>query len=298
MAEAVNNVAVRLRAGGDADYARTLTAQLAAHQLELRLDAKGLTLSDGALELRGDFTHMLSRIRPGVVQRELVVRAAKVKKAPARRPLAVDATAGLGEDSLLLAAAGFQVVLFEHNPVIAALLEDALRRAALVPELADVIARMTLVEGDSVAALEAMAHGEKIPFDSSAPESAKSRESAASLPPASALTEPLAPDVVLLDPMFPERRKSASVKKKLQLLQQLECPCDDESTLLNAAIAAHPRKVVIKRPPKGPYLAGVKPSYSLTGKAVRYDCIALPEREVSFATRASIEDAARQRQQR
>ena len=48
-----------------------------------------------------------------------------------------------------------------------------------------------------------------------------------------------------------------------------------EAELLDAALAARPRKVVIKRPPKGPYLAGKKPSYSLTGKAVRYDVIAL-----------------------
>lgn len=40
-----------------------------------------------------------------------------------------------------------------------------------------------------------------------------------------------------------------------------------------AAIAAGPRKVVIKRPAKGPYLAGIKPNYSIDGKAVRYDCI-------------------------
>ena len=31
--------------------------------------------------------------------------------------------------------------------------------------------------------------------------------------------------------------------------------------------------MVIKRPAKGPYLAGIKPSYSIDGKAVRYDCI-------------------------
>ena len=45
-------------------------------------------------------------------------------------PRAVDATAGLGEDSLLLAAAGFEVTLCEADPVIAVLLEDALTRAA------------------------------------------------------------------------------------------------------------------------------------------------------------------------
>ncbi len=47
----------------------------------------------------------------------------------------------------------------------------------------------------------------------------------------------------------------------------------DEEALLRAALAAHPRKVVIKRPVKGPHLAGVKPSHSVAGKAVRYDCI-------------------------
>ena len=61
--------------------------------------------------------------------------------------------------------------------------------------------------------------------------------------------------------------------KKFQLLHHLEAPCTDEEGLLRAAIACGPRKVVIKRPAKGPYLAGIKPSYSIDGKAVRYDCI-------------------------
>ena len=83
------------------------------------------------------------------------------------------------------------------------------------------------------------------------------------------------PEVVLLDPMFPARTKSASVKKKFQLLHFLEKPCTNEDALVSAAIAAQPRKIVIKRPPKGPHLAGIKPAYSLTGKAVRYDCLVL-----------------------
>ena len=72
------------------------------------------------------------------------------------------------------------------------------------------------------------------------------------------------------------RRKSAAVKKKFQLLHHLERPCDNEDELLDAALAAHPRKIVIKRPPKGPWLAGAKPSHSLAGKAVRYDVIVPP----------------------
>jgi len=35
----------------------------------------------------------------------------------------------MGEDAFLLAAQGYEVTLYEQNPVIAALLKDAIRRA-------------------------------------------------------------------------------------------------------------------------------------------------------------------------
>ena len=208
--------------------------------LELRRGPAGLTLLGDGMELAADLSRMLPRLRPDRLGRELLVRAVRVRGV--ERPRAVDATAGLGEDSLLLAAAGFSVTMFEKDPVIAALLRDALERAAGDPALAAVVARMELVEADSVAALR---------------------------------SRPEPPDVVFLDPMFPERTKSAAVKKKFQLLHRLERPCEDERELLDAALAAGPRKVVIKRPPKGPWLAGARPSYSLAGKAVRYDVIAV-----------------------
>ena len=85
-----------------------------------------------------------------------------------------------------------------------------------------------------------------------------------------------APDVVFLDPMFPERRKRGATNKKLQLFQRLERPCENERALMDAALAARPRKVVVKRPLKGPHLGGVKPSSSLTGKVVRYDIVIPP----------------------
>ena len=137
--------------------------------------------------------------------------------------------------------------MFECNPVICALLRDALARAAADETLAPVVGRMELTEGDSLAALAQMA---------ASPSGA--------------------PDVVYLDPMFPARQKSAAVKKKFQLLHHLESPCANEEGLLAAALAARPRKVVVKRPVKGPLLAGAKPSYAICGKAVRYDCIVVP----------------------
>ena len=207
---------------------------------------EGLTLTNGTMELRADFTRMIARINPNKVHQELLVKAAKIKGTLAEDLLVVDATAGLGEDSLLLAAAGFSVVMFERDKTIAALLEDGLARAAHDERLSSLVAHMTLRKEDSIAALA---------------------------------SEAIHADVVLLDPMFPARTKSASVKKKFQLIHGLEAPCTDEQELLDAACSAHPRKIVIKRPPKGPWLAQRKPSYSLAGKAVRYDCLVFAPKE-------------------
>lgn len=216
-----------------------------AGQLCLRLDTDGLHLQQDKLSLLGDFSALLPRLRPNALNGEMLVRAAKIKGFEGS-PTAIDATAGMGEDALLLAAAGFRVTLCERNPVIAALLLDTMERAALDPALTEIVGRMELHAGDSIELLRSL---------------------------------PRAPEVVLLDPMFPERKKSGLIGKKLQLLQKLESPCADEVELLEAAIQAGPKKVVIKRPLKGPYLADRKPAYSIRGKAVRYDCIVPPQHE-------------------
>ena len=88
--------------------------------LELRIYDEGLTLVGEGMELRGDFMRLLPRLRSDRVRSELLVKAARIKGVEA--PVVVDATAGLGEDSLLLAAAGFHVDLYERDAVIAALL--------------------------------------------------------------------------------------------------------------------------------------------------------------------------------
>lgn len=206
--------------------------------VELRRVDGRLTLMADGMELAEDFREMLPRLRPDRLGRELLVKAVRVRGVEEIRVF--DATAGLGEDSLLLAAAGFSVTMCEGDPVIAALLADGLRRAVDDPELSGIVGRMSLVEGDSIEILPS-------------------------------LTE--APDVVYLDPMFPARTKSAAVKKKFQLLHRLESPCADEASLMDAALVARPRKIVVKRPIKAPVLAGVRSSHSISGKAVRYDVI-------------------------
>lgn len=248
-------------------------------------DGSGLSLVQGSLSLQADFRRMLPRIRRGNLRQELLVKAARLKRdvsggadlqgpsgpetaaGSGTAPLVLDATAGFGEDSFLLAAAGFNVIMFEKDPVIAALLSDALRRAAQDPELADIVSRMSLTEGDSITAMKRLAGHENRP-GCAAGSPAGDPEAGAAAP----RPRPV-PDVIYLDPMFPKRTKSASIKKKFQLLQQLEHPCENEEELLAAAIAARPKKIVIKRPLKGPYLAGIKPAYSLSGSTIRYDCI-------------------------
>ena len=226
------------------------------NDMKLVRDENGLALVADGQTLRGDFTKMIPRVKQGAISKELLARAAKIKDTD--KPLvAIDATAGLGDDSLILAAAGFHVKMFERNPVIHELLEDAIKRAAEIPELAEIVSRMELKHGDSV---EAMKHLDFVP------------------------------DVILLDPMFPERQKSALVKKKLQVIQKLEIPCADEADMILTAMEAKPKKLIIKRPPKGPYLAGLKPDFSIEGKAVRFDGFASPyERLEKFRKTVNVE---------
>ena len=255
----------------------------AEHPLVLHRTEQGLVLEKEKMSLRCDFLEMLPRIKPGKLQTELLVKAAKIKhkeplidniaqtknKAVQSRatdsrslpaiPIAIDATAGLGQDSFLLAAAGFTVYMFEQDPIIAALLEDALDRAKSDPALANIIERMHLFTEDSISALQRL--GTSLSRDEQIPQTSDSQPYLA-----------VKPDVIYLDPMFPERTKSAAVKKKFQLLHYLEHPCENEEELLSAAMNIRPRKIVVKRMAKGPFLAGKKPSYSIKGKSIRYDC--------------------------
>ena len=242
----------------------------------LSVDAIGLSLTDGDQAMRGDFTKLQKRLQYHNLTHELLVKATKVKGRENLR--VIDATAGMGEDSLLLAAAGCEVTLFEQDPVIAALLRDTMRRALEEAALHEIVMRMQLVEGDSIDHLRRLGEagtGSDAPEDDAGHDCSTLTASAATM---TGSDEALKrPDVIYLDPMFPERQKSGLVKKKFQLIHYLEAPAENEEALMQAAIAARPFKIVVKRPAKGPYLAGLKPSYSLDGKAIRSDCYVFPE---------------------
>lgn len=156
-------------------------------------------------------------------------------------PHIVDATAGLGRDSFVLASLGCQVTMVERSPVAAALLFDALERAARAPETADIASRMQLVHANSADWLAQLDDQDR-------------------------------PEVVFVDPMFPDTdKKSAAAKKDMQAFQQVIGDDMDSARLLEAAIAAAKVRVVVKRPRLGAPIEGIKPSAVLDGKSTRFD---------------------------
>ncbi len=168
---------------------------------------------------------------------QMIAKAVGVQ--PGVRPSVLDATAGLGRDAFVLASLGCAVTMSERQPIIAALLEDGLARAARDAEVAPIAAQMRLLQGN---AIELMRDWQGEP-----------------------------PQVIYLDPMFPHRDKSALVKKEMRLFRPLVGDDMDAPALLEAALALASHRVVAKRPRKAPIIEGAKPSYALEGKSSRYD---------------------------
>lgn len=168
-----------------------------------------------------------------------------------RRPTVLDATAGYGEDAWLLAGLGCRVLAVERDKVVAALLRDGLARAAAErPDLAD---RVSMLHTDAGWLLRRMGENPgAIP---------------AGLP--EVLQDFWPPDVIYLDPMFPSERKTAE-RKPLRVLRHLVGADADAAALLQAALGAARRRVVVKRPRHAERL-GERPTTTHRGRALRYD---------------------------
>ena len=176
------------------------------------------------------------RLRAGGGRGQALPRAAGFSKG--RTPEVVDATAGLGRDAFLLASLGARVTLIERAPQVHALLRDGMTRAAKAGgETGAAIARMTLALGD-----------------------------------AKLLLPDMAAEVVLVDPMHPPRDNSALVKKEMRLLRGIVGTDEDALELMQAALKAASKRVVLKRPLRAAPMAGLPPpSHQISGKTTRYD---------------------------
>lgn len=168
-----------------------------------------------------------------------LARALGLKRRP--RPSVIDATAGLGRDASILAALGCRVLMLERSPIIAALLEDGLRRAGKDAFLGPMIKeRVDLKSADAVDLL-------------------------------SSLPETQRPEIIYLDPMYPQRKKNAKVKKEMRVLRDIVGEDKDAATLVHMALKRASRRVVVKRSRHAKSLPGPAPCSAIHGKTTRYD---------------------------
>lgn len=149
--------------------------------------------------------------------------------------LVYDLTAGFMKDSVFFAALGHNVVASEINPIIFSIISKANEKLKQETDLNNI--KVILQDGEDL------------------------------------LHTNEQPDIIYIDPMFPTSSKSALAKKSMQFLQHItNTQQADYTSLLELAIETAKKKVIVKRPQKGPYLSGIKPSIEISSKqSTRYD---------------------------
>jgi 16S rRNA (guanine1516-N2)-methyltransferase len=215
------------------DYLLVLTAE----RLELREPARA---APGPVYVDFLSAALTYRRRFGGGRRQPLARAIGIRGKSAHLAV-LDATAGLGRDSFVLACLGCDVQMVERSPLIAALLRDGLERAEQDPEMGSLIrAHLNLVMADSCRWM-------------------------------AELDKTLYPEVIYLDPMYPHRMKSALVKKEMRLLRAIVGEDQDASALLSAALQCARKRVVVKRPRYAFPVQGPKPSLCIQSLNTRFD---------------------------
>ncbi|WP_434776919.1 class I SAM-dependent methyltransferase [Neisseria sp. Ec49-e6-T10] len=152
-----------------------------------------------------------------------------------------DFTAGLGRDAFVLANTGMIVHAFERHKVVAALLSDGLKRAQQHNDTAAIIANIQLHPIDVITQKDYLTG-----FDQK-------------------------PDVVYLDPMYPQAQKKAAVKKEMAFFHELVGLSDEGQQLMDIALTHAKKRVVVKRPRLGETLTKTPPNYCYAGKSTRFD---------------------------
>ncbi|HQQ63968.1 MAG TPA: class I SAM-dependent methyltransferase [Pseudomonadales bacterium] len=219
----------------------------------LRVDASGLALLQGKSVIQVDFVAgaNLHRRLHGGGRGQPIAKAIGLK-AGNIVPRVLDCTAGLGRDAFVLASLGCNVRMCERSPLVQLLLQDGITRAQASndPAANDIAARLLLHAEDAQTAL--------------------SKVERAGMP-----------DVIYLDPMFPERRKkSAAVKKEMAAFHTLVGVDEDADQLLPLALEKAAYRVVVKRPRHAPYLGNCKPGLVLEGESTRFDIYPLRSMEI------------------
>ena len=176
---------------------------------------------------------------------QAIARAVGIRSG--KRPVILDATAGLAGDAFVLATLGCPLTLIERSPVLYVLLQDAIQRASLNEGFQPVLQQgFELIHADAREYIKQQLQKDAV-----------------------------RPDVIYIDPMYPERKKSALVKKDMQILQRLHGKDEDAGELLETALLFADKRVVVKRPSHAETLNERKPGTCLSSKKTRYDIYAL-----------------------
>ena len=156
------------------------------------------------------------------------------------KPKILDATAGLGRDSFILASLGCEIVMLERNKLIYFLLRNALDRSKNITAISSAIQRMTLLNQDSITYLKEDDIDKKF-------------------------------DVIYVDPMFPKNKKTRLVKKDMQIFREIVGDDLDSKTLFQNAIETNIKRIVVKRMLKDNYISNITPSFEIKGTVTRFD---------------------------
>ena len=150
----------------------------------------------------------------------------------------IDATAGLGYDSFILASLGAKVTLIERSQKMHELLQNGINEGiSFGGEIEKIINRMELLFGDSKDILPK-----------------------------------LTPEVIMIDTMYKDRKKSALVKNNMRLVREIVGPDYDYIELLKVALNCAKNRVVLKQPRYADPIEEIrKCSHQILGKTIRYD---------------------------
>lgn len=161
--------------------------------------------------------------------KELLARAIGIKSG--FRPSVLDLTAGMLGDSLLFLSFGCQVTALERHPVIALLIESAIKNASH-----PALSRLQFFHQDA----------------------------------ASYLAHKAAVDVIYFDPMFEDSNEKSLPKKEMRIFREFVGSDKDALSVFALGREHKPKRLVVKRPRLSVVLSE-KPDIEFTGKATRYD---------------------------
>ena len=179
---------------------------------------------------------ILHRLKYGKGRGQNLAKAVGMKSNKNRN--IIDATAGLGYDSFILASLGAKVTLIERSQKMHEILQNGIDEGILFGgEIEKIINRMELLFGDSKDILPK-----------------------------------LTPEVIMIDTMYKERKKTALVKNNMRLVREIVGPDTDSIELLEVALNCAKNRVVHKQPRYAEPIKDIKKcSHQIIGKTIRYD---------------------------